>query len=112
MQNYVYIQHYTSLGDLGISRDVFVTLGNHVIEHVRNKNKDITDFVISDEVDVNIRNNRVIYTFFITKQPKFNIKSIEKCISDYVNNNLLMICEVVPFEVTLKISNFDEKEEK
>ena len=38
MPSYVYLQHYTSQGDLGISRDVFVTLGTHVVSYIREKN--------------------------------------------------------------------------
>lgn len=104
MPSYVYLQHYTSQGDLGISRDVFVTLGQHVVSYIREKNED-KGFKISDNVDVIIRSNRVIYKFYVTKKTSIDAKYIEKSITDYINSNLLMICEVVPFEINVKITS-------
>ena len=49
MPSYVYLQHYTSQGDLGISRDVFVTLGQHVVSYLRENNKE-KGFKISDNI--------------------------------------------------------------
>ncbi len=103
MPSYVYLQHYTSQGDLGISRDVFVTLGQHVVSYIREKND--KGFKISDNVDVTIRSNRVIYKFYVTKKTSIDAKYIEKSITDYINSNLLMICEVVPFEINVKITS-------
>ncbi|MFA7221920.1 MAG: hypothetical protein WC148_00090 [Bacilli bacterium] len=105
MPSYVYLQHYTSQGDLGISRDVFVTLGTHVVSYIREKND--KNFTISDNVDVTIRANKVIYKFYVTKKNNIDAKYIEKSISDYINRNLLMICEVVPFEINIKITSSD-----
>jgi hypothetical protein len=102
MPSYVYLQHYTSQGDLGISRDVFVTLGQHVVSYIKEKND--KDFTISDYVDVSIRSNRVIYKFYVTKKSTVDSKYIEKSIKDYINTNLLMICEVIPFEINIKIT--------
>ena len=81
MPSYVYLQHYTSQGDLGISRDVFVTLGQHVVSYIREKND--KGFKISDNVDVTIRSNRVIYKFYVMKKLNYqNLNSyimIHKC---------------------------------
>jgi|GEM_PF-1779745 hypothetical protein len=104
MPNYVYLQHYTSQGDLGISRDVFVTLGQHVVSYIREKNVG-KGFTISDNVDVSIHSNEVVYKFFVTKKNKVNPHYIENCITDYINSNLLMICEVVPFEISVKVTS-------
>jgi len=104
MPSYVYLQHYTSQGDLGISRDVFVTLGQHVVSYIRETNVN-KGFSISDNVDVSIHANRVVYKFFVIKKDKINPKYIENSISDYINSNLLMICEVVPFEISVKITS-------
>ena len=98
------MQHYTSQGDLGISRDVFVTLGQHVVSYIRETNVN-KGFAISDNVDVSIHANHVVYKFFVTKKDKINPKYIENSISDYINSNLLMICEVVPFEISVKITS-------
>ncbi|MGP1414046.1 MAG: hypothetical protein ACTTID_02855 [Bacillales bacterium] len=104
MPSYLYLQHYTSQGDLGISKKVFTTLGEHVIDYIRSKNKN-KDFTIDDKVDVSIKTNRVIYKFYITNKGESDTKFIEKSINDYINTNLLMICEVVPFEINIKITN-------
>jgi len=104
MPSYVYLQHYTSQGDLGISRDVFVTLGEHVVSYIKGKNKN-PSLIISDDVDVTIRANKVFYKFFVTKKNNADAKTLEKNITDYINSNLLMICEVVPFEISVKITS-------
>lgn len=110
MPSYVYLQHYTSQGDLGLSRNVFVTLAKHVVSHVKenNKNKGIK---ISDNIDVVIRSNRVFYKFYITKTGNANTKAVEKSIFDYINSNVLMICEVVPFDISIKITSESENNE-
>ena len=102
MPSYVYLQHYTSQGDLGISRNVFVTLGQHVISYIREHNKG--KFKISDYLDVNIRSNKVIYKFYVTKKSSVDSKFIDKSITNYINTNLLLICEIIPFEINIKIT--------
>lgn len=104
MPSYVYLQHYTSQGDLGISRDVFVTLGQHVVSYLRENNKE-KGFKISDNIDVAIHANKVFYKFYVTKKDMIDTHFIENSITDYINSNLLMICEVVPFEISLKITS-------
>ena len=104
MPNYVYLQHYTSQGDLGLSRDVFVTLGQHVVSYIRETNAN-KGFTISDTVEVSIHSNRVFYKFFVIKKNKVSPRYIENSISDYINSNLLMICEVVPFDISVKITS-------
>jgi len=110
MPSYVYLQHYTSQGDLGISRDVFVTLGEHVVTYVKNNLKS-DNISISDEVEVTIKTNKVYYRFFINKKGNGSIKKIEQLITNYVNSNLMMICDIVPFEISLKILNEESESE-
>ena len=109
MPSYVYLQHYTTQGDLGISRDVFVTLGEHVVNYVReNINEKLV--TIDDNVEVTIKSNRVYYRFFITKLGEYSTKKIETLITNYVNSNLMMICDIVPFEISLKISSEESED--
>lgn len=106
MASYVYLQHYTSQGDLGISKEVFVTLGQHVIDYVKEHLND-DKLEISNDVEVNIKNNKAYYKFLITSKGKANTKKIETYITDYINSNLLMICDNVPFEISIKITTID-----
>ena len=79
-------------------------IGVHVVSYIREKNVG-KGFTISDNVDVSIHSNKVVYKFFVTKKNKVNPHYIENCITDYINSNLLMICEVVPFEISVKVTS-------
>ncbi|MFA6755160.1 MAG: hypothetical protein WCR97_01440 [Bacilli bacterium] len=106
MVNYVYLEHYTKDGDLGISRNVFLSLAQRVLSNIKDiiKSNDKKVFKINDYVSVIIRNNKVFYKFNLFVKDNINTDYIKSSITDYISNNLLMMCEVVPFDITVKVT--------
>lgn len=106
MKNYVSLERFSrTIGDVGLSKDVFMSLGTHAIESVKNVMKltNKTGINLQDDVAVTIRNNRVTYKFDVEIEEGVDEEMVKNSITDIVTTNLLMICDAVPFDIETRI---------
>ena len=112
MKNYVSLERFSrSIGDVGLSKEVFMSLGTHAIDSVKSVMKltNKTGINLKDEVAVTIKNNRVTYKFDVEIEEGVDENSVRNSITDIVTTNLLMICEAVPFDIETRITTIKEE---
>ena len=108
MENYVILNknnNYNNSGNLSLSKKVFYTLGINSLNSVRaiieKNNKQGID--LKNAVNVAIRNNRVLYKFNLNIDASKDEETIRNSITDIITTNLLIYCDIVPFDVDVRI---------
>jgi len=105
MENYIILNKNSSSGNLFLSKKVFYTLGINSLNSVRavisKTNKKGID--LNNSVIVSIKNNSVKYRFNVTIRKDVDENSIKNSIVDIITTNLLIYCEIVPFDIDIKV---------
>lgn len=105
MENYVFLNRFNNAGSLALSKKVFLSLGEHALCSVkeiikRNNKKGIN---LNDTVQVNIKNNKVNYKFNVLVDNDVDEEGVKASIKDIITTSLLMICDVAPFDIDVKV---------
>lgn len=104
MNKYVLLENYGSNGGkLGISANVFKFAGIKAISKIRVINKKN----LNEQVAVSIKNNTIFYKISVTVKKGINLQTIKDKIEENVSNNLLLICDGIPAQINVKVSERD-----
>ena len=103
MQSYIYLNKFNNTGDLCLSKKVFVSLGLHALDSIKEviKRTNKKGINLNDEVNVTIKDNRVYY--------RFNVDiNANDSIEDIVTTDLLIMCDIVPIDIETKIRKINK----
>ena len=106
MNRFVTLERFSkTVGDVNLSKAVFQSLGDHAVDNVRHvleltKRQGIN---VLDGCLVTLKNNKVYYEFTAEIDDGVDETQVRNSIEDIVTTNLLMICDVIPFEISTKI---------
>ncbi len=105
MENYVYLNRFNNSGTIALSKKVFVSLGEHALNSVKEviKRTNKKGINLNDDVIVNIKDNKVFYRFNVLVEKDVDVDQVKSNISDIITTNLLMICDVAPFDIEIKV---------
>lgn len=105
MQSYIYLNKFNNIGDLCLSKKVFVSLGIHALDSIKEviKRTNKSGINLNDEVNVTIRDNRVYYRFNVDIDKNVNEEYVKNSIEDIVTTDLLLLCDAVPIEIETKV---------
>lgn len=98
MNNYLYLENYNNIVNLGISKKVFITIGEGALKTISELKTLLNDI----KVDVVLRSTKVIYKIDIKSNTNLNEKHLIEEINSSVVNNLLTFCDAVPFDVDVR----------
>ena len=70
MQSYIYLNKFNNIGDLCLSKKVFVSLGLHALDSIKEviKRTNKQGINLNDEVNVTIKDNGLVMVELIAKQ--------------------------------------------
>ena len=110
---YVEINNYTYLGDMGISHRVFETIAVNACNQVNgvsidtSKKRKVYTIEFSKPVHATIRKNgKVDIKLEVVLKTGVDVKKVCTAIEENVSNAIQMMCETVPFLVTINVNGF------
>ena len=85
MQSYIYLNKFNNTGDLCLSKKVFVSLGLHALDSIKEviKRTNKKGINLNDEVNVTIKDNRVYYRFNVDINANVNEEYVKNSIEEY-----------------------------
>lgn len=109
MQSYVYLNKFNNTGDLCLSKIVFISLGIHALDSVKEviKRTNKSGISLNDNVSVTIKDNCVYYKFDVMINKDINEEYVRNSIEDIVTTDLLILCDAVPIKIETKIKKVD-----
>lgn len=116
MASYVFIQNYSRLGTIGISNYTFKQIAEYAtrdIEGVLLKSDDDVggSWALAQPIDVRIRDNtRVDINVSINLVGKLNVAKTCLKIQESVANTLLLMAELIPFRINIKVVSIQNNE--
>lgn len=110
MQSYIYLNKFNNIGDLCLSKKVFVSLGLHALDSIKEviKRTNKKGINLNDEVNVTIKDNRVYYRFNVDINANVNEEYVKNSIEDIVTTDLLIMCDIVPIDIEIKIRKINK----
>lgn len=104
--NYFYLNKFNKIGDLCLSKKVFVSLGLHALDSVKEviKRTNKKGINLNDEVSVSIKDNHVIYRFNVDVEKGVDVENVKDSIKNIVTTDLLIHCDPVPFQIETKVN--------
>lgn len=97
MKNYIFLKNYNQTGSLGVSSNVFSSIGEHSLEQL---NIDGVDKNTS--LKVSIKDNRVIYRVNLLVKDTKIAEVFEENFKTTLKANLMSLCDVSSFIVNVK----------
>ena len=99
MGQYVLLEHFNANGGkLGISSNVFTEIAAQCIREAKNIIRDKNNFCVTT-----IRNTTVNLKILVTVKLGINPETIKEEIEEKITNSLLLICETVPVDMSIKV---------
>lgn len=110
---YIGINNYKNLGDIGISHRVFETIAIEACNQVNGASIDISKKIkvsiieFSKPVRAIIRKDgKVEIKLEVVLKKGVDVKKVCTAIEENVSNSVQMMCETVPFNVTINVNGF------
>lgn len=108
MTRYVYLNNIRkSTVRLGISTKVFTFIANKALKNVKG-------ILLEDDdsnVSIGLKNNVVVFKINAVILKGSNKEQIKSEINEYITNTMNFICDSMPFEITIKLTEKKEKED-
>ncbi len=109
MAQYVYIDNYSNIGDMGISNHVFYQIAETATNKVKgamvsHQNKSLL-FLLQNPIQITISKGLVTVKVSVNIAKAANINKICLSIQEEVATALSMMTELVPFRIDIKVAN-------
>lgn len=102
MASYIYLENYNKKGLLGVSLNVFKIIGEKALKQIKELNIKDEEFI--NKVDVSVKDNKARFKITAFAYKQYEKEDLTSIIKDAIENNLLSLCEAVPFEISIKVS--------
>ncbi len=113
MADYLYIENYSKLGKMGISRRVFETIAQkatNTVEgaYVSKNSRNASIFSVKHAISCVFRKNgKVDIKVPVSIKKGYDVTEISTKIQQEIANAMMSMCEVVPFNITVTVVSIE-----